>query len=160
MYYIYHIPNVKIGCSTQPKIRVKRQGYDYYELLEIHNNINEASKREIELQKEYGYKIDSTPYKQSYEWVRKGNPSIEPMLEGYRKWVKENPEKVKENARNGGLKQGPIQGKKNAENGHISTLGKKNSEFNNRIRTCPNCGITSRGVGYERWHGDKCKQKK
>jgi hypothetical protein len=39
MYYIYHIKGVKIGCSTQPKIRVKRQGYTEYEILETHNDI-------------------------------------------------------------------------------------------------------------------------
>lgn len=159
MYYIYHIPGVKIGCSTNPKKRVKRQGYTKYEILEEYSDRDIASNREIELQKEYGYKLDNTTYSQSYEWARSGNPSTKPMIEAVKKWIKENPEKHKKNATLGGLKQGPIQGKKNAESGHISALGKKNSEFNNRIRTCPYCGITTRGVGYERWHGDRCKKK-
>ena len=59
----------------------------------------------------------------------------------------------------GGKAMGKIQGKKNVESGLISSLGKQNSEFNNRIRTCPHCSITTRGIGYERWHGDKCKWK-
>lgn len=54
MYYIYHIPNVKIGCTTNPKKRVKAQGYKEWEILETHKCIDTASKREIELQKEYG----------------------------------------------------------------------------------------------------------
>ncbi len=60
----------------------------------------------------------------------------------------------------GGKKQGKIQGKKNVESGLIVNLGKKMAIYNNRTRTCPYCGITTRGVGYERWHGEKCKFKK
>lgn len=30
--------------------------------------------------------------------------------------------------------------------------------ISNIMHTCPNCGITSNGVGYYRWHGDKCKK--
>ena len=159
MYYIYHINGVKIGCSTQPEKRVKKQGYSDYEILETHTDIDIASQREIELQKEYGYKVDNTLYSQSYEWATKGNPPLEPMWEGFAKWIKQNPEKHRKNAILGGLKRGHIQGKKNAESGHISSLGKKMSKLNNRIRTCPHCGITTRGVGYERWHGDRCKKK-
>ena len=73
MYYIYHIPSVKIGCSTQPKQRVKRQGYSNFEILEVHTDIDLATKRERELQKQYGYKIDTATYKQSREWACKGS---------------------------------------------------------------------------------------
>ncbi len=62
MYYIYHIPNKKIGCSDDVEFRVKSQGYDYYEIIEQHSDIVIASKRERELQKEYGYPIDKIPY--------------------------------------------------------------------------------------------------
>lgn len=64
-YYIYHIPGVKIGCSSRPNTRVKNQGYTDFEILEKHTNIEDASKREIELQKKYGYNVDSVSYKQS-----------------------------------------------------------------------------------------------
>jgi hypothetical protein len=63
MYYLYHIKGVKIGCSTQPAKRVKRQGYTKYDILETHTDIDVASIREKELQKQYGYKVDTTPYK-------------------------------------------------------------------------------------------------
>ena len=65
MYYIYHIPKVKIGCSTQPKIRVEKQGYTEFETLESHSDIYIASQREVELQKQYGYKVDKQPYNQT-----------------------------------------------------------------------------------------------
>ena len=55
MYYLYHIPNVKIGCTNNPKRRIKSQGYTDYEILETHDCIDTASKREKELQDEYGY---------------------------------------------------------------------------------------------------------
>ena len=70
MYYIYHIPTFthkdgsvgKIGCSTNPNGRVKQQGYSDYEILEEHTCIDTVSKRELELQKEYGYPIDKGLY--------------------------------------------------------------------------------------------------
>jgi hypothetical protein len=160
MYYIYHIPGIKIGCTTNPKRRILEvQKFTKYEILETHSDINIASEREIQLQKQYGYKIDATPYSQSYKWATSGNPSVEPMLDAAKKWKEANPEKHKEIARLGGLKQGKIQGKKNAESGMFSALGKKMSEYNNRIQTCIHCGKTTRGIGYIRWHGDKCKNK-
>lgn len=65
MYYIYHIPGVKIGCSMYPKRRVKVQGYDTFEIIEQHIDKAEAAKREIELQKQYGYTIDRVRYNQA-----------------------------------------------------------------------------------------------
>lgn len=62
MYYIYHIPGIKIGCSEIPNERVKNQGYNKFDVLETHYDINIASKRERELQKEYGYNMDKIPY--------------------------------------------------------------------------------------------------
>jgi hypothetical protein len=73
MYYIYHIPGVKIGCSVEPDNRVKRQGYTEYEILETHSDEDVASEREKELQKQYGYKVDKTEYKQSRDWARRGS---------------------------------------------------------------------------------------
>lgn len=78
MYYIYHIPGVKIGCSIQPKVRVKAQGYTEYEIIEEHNNKKIASYREVELQKKYGYAIDDCKYDQndySAMGVKGGNRS-------------------------------------------------------------------------------------
>ena len=62
MYYIYHIPGKKIGCTKNPNSRLRQQNANVYEILETHSDIHIASKREIELQKEYGYKVDSSTY--------------------------------------------------------------------------------------------------
>jgi len=65
-YCIYHIPGKKIGVTTNPDDRITRQqGYDEheYEILEMSDNIDYISKREIQLQKKYGYKVDRKLYR-------------------------------------------------------------------------------------------------
>lgn len=62
MYYIYHIPGVKIGCSKHPDKRVKQQKFTVYEILEQYLDKRVAAKRELELQKEYGYRVDKVLY--------------------------------------------------------------------------------------------------
>jgi RNA polymerase subunit RPABC4/transcription elongation factor Spt4 len=163
MYYIYHIPGIKIGCSKNPKRRIKAQGYTEFIILETHTDIQIASEREISLQKEYGLKVDNTLYKQTIS-----SPTIEGIKKGgqngvLKKWIEENPEEFKKNqkiaAKLGGLKQGPIRAKINKENGHMSQLGKQMTIYNNRLQICPYCGKESKGVGYSRWHGENCKSK-
>ena len=64
-YIIYHIPGKKIGVTNDLYNRVElQQGYEVgeYEVLESSDDIDYISKREIELQKEYGYKVDLIPY--------------------------------------------------------------------------------------------------
>ena len=74
MYYIYHIKGIKIGCSTNPKRRVEKQGYSNFEILESYDDITIAAKREKELQNQYGYveKNVHTDYIQQYEFGKKG----------------------------------------------------------------------------------------
>ena len=65
-YYLYHIPGKKIGVTCDLNNRVTmQQGYtpEEYEVLEVSSDIDYISDREIELQKEYGYKVDSKLYK-------------------------------------------------------------------------------------------------
>ena len=64
-YIIYHIPGKKIGVTNDLYNRVEsQQGYEVgeYEILESSDNIDYISKRELELQEEYGYKVDRIPY--------------------------------------------------------------------------------------------------
>ena len=66
-YVIYHIPGKKIGVTNNIKYRVEeQQGYieGEYEILEMSDDIDYVSYKELELQKEYGYKIDEKLYKQ------------------------------------------------------------------------------------------------
>jgi hypothetical protein len=66
-YIIYHIRGVKIGCTSKIKRRMEQQGNPEYEVLEIHTDIEEASKRERELQEQYGYRVDTCDYKTSVD---------------------------------------------------------------------------------------------
>ena len=64
-YVIYHIPGKKIGVTNDLYNRVEcQQGYEVgeYEVLESSDDIDYISKRELELQKEYGYRVDLKPY--------------------------------------------------------------------------------------------------
>jgi len=66
MYYIYHIKGQKIGVTRNLEKRVTQaQGYKphEYEVLDSSDDIEYISKREIELQKSYGYKVDMVLYK-------------------------------------------------------------------------------------------------
>jgi hypothetical protein len=81
MYFIYHVEGIKIGCSTQPEIRVKQQNYSEFKILEEHTDIYVASDREQELQKQYGYRVDECPYWKSYE-AAIGRRTIEGMRKG------------------------------------------------------------------------------
>ena len=85
-YYIYHIPTYihkdgmigKIGVSEDLKTRINEnlrkslQPFDFWKVLEEHTDIMIASQREIELQKEYGYKVDRIPYWQSRKMGKSG----------------------------------------------------------------------------------------
>ena len=64
-YIIYHIPGKKIGVTNDLYNRVEcQQGYEVgeYEILESSDDIDYVSKRELELQKKYGYRVDLVPY--------------------------------------------------------------------------------------------------
>jgi len=72
MYYLYHVPGVKIGVTTDLKDRVERQqGYnpDEYQVILTSEDIDFISNEEIELQKFYGYRVDRQLYKDLYKPV-------------------------------------------------------------------------------------------
>ena len=71
-YYIYHIQGVKIGMTDDLLRRMKEQGYTKWEVLEVHTDPWLGGDRELELQAEYGYRVDSCHYMVSIENRRKG----------------------------------------------------------------------------------------
>jgi len=65
IYYIYHIPGKKIGMTCDLQNRVtEQQGYEphEYEVLAESKDVDFASWMEIQLQKQFGYKVDRKPY--------------------------------------------------------------------------------------------------
>jgi NTP pyrophosphatase (non-canonical NTP hydrolase) len=68
-YAIYHVPGVKIGVTNNIKYRVEeQQGYNEgeYEILEMSDDIDYISKRELYLQERYGYRVDRQLYKELF----------------------------------------------------------------------------------------------
>ena len=66
IYHLYHIPGKKIGVTRDLNKRVTVvQGYKpgEYEVLDSSDDIEYISDMEIELQKSYGYKVDTNKYK-------------------------------------------------------------------------------------------------
>ena len=69
-YWIYIISDYqwkdgsvgKIGVTDNPARRAKEYKLESLTILEEHTNAKEVSKREIELQKEYGFKVDNNEY--------------------------------------------------------------------------------------------------
>jgi len=64
-YYLYHIPGKKIGITKDLKKRVEdQQGYgpDEYYVIYEGEDIDNISRLEIQLQKQFGYRVDETPY--------------------------------------------------------------------------------------------------
>ena len=69
-YYLYHIPGKKIGVTRDLNKRVTQvQGYKSgeYEVLESSTDIDYISKKELELQKSYGYRKDHKLYKNLFK---------------------------------------------------------------------------------------------
>ena len=64
IYFIYHIPGIKIGCTSDLQTRMRVQSFTEWEILEEHTDIYEASDREIQLQKDYGLPVDKMLYYQ------------------------------------------------------------------------------------------------
>lgn len=62
MYYVYHIPNLKVGCTNNVKRRLNQQGHKSYELITETECIMQASITEIKTQKLYKFKTDINPY--------------------------------------------------------------------------------------------------
>jgi hypothetical protein len=154
MFTIYHIPNFihsdgsigKIGCANNAKKRVNQQGYNQYEILEEHIDVYHASDREIELQKQYGYKVDCIPY---YVTINAPNRQSSQI------WAS---------------KLGKIQGNKNVLNGHLEEMRKKGNpslggqisssnpnHVNKKKITCPHCGKEGQYPAMKQWHYDNCK---
>jgi hypothetical protein len=73
MYYIYHIPGIKIGCTNNIKLRMQEQKFTNWEILAEYEDIYKASDKEIQLQKQYGYRVDTIPYHISYNRFVKGS---------------------------------------------------------------------------------------
>ncbi len=137
-YYIYHIAGIKIGCTVNVPHRMREQGFTEWEHLETHTDIYEASNREIELQKEYGYPVDKIPYYLSVQNRPKwdGRPPSKQCVVAGGRAHKGIPKSEEWKAQKPWLKSHEV---------HM-------------IKTeCPHCNKSVDKRNYGRWHGDNCK---
>ncbi len=135
-YKIYHIPGVKIGVSVKPKSRVKAQGYSDYEIIEEHKCISKVSDREIELQKEYGYKVDTI----RYEDFMKNRNTKGGYTEANRKGLSEKYWGTDEHRET------------------ASKVGKVTQIYLRDTRVCDKCGKQVDLGNHAKHHGDNCKE--
>ena len=149
MYYIYHIPGIKIGCTSDLEKRMSDQGFTEWDILETHTDIYEVSDREIQLQKDYGLPVDTEPY---YVTVEKRLLATEA---GHTTEAKaKRSQSLLGNTNGAGLKGIP-------KSEEWKTKMDFGGNFNNKRVTCEYCDHPPMNVGnYTRWHGDNCKHKK
>jgi hypothetical protein len=110
MYYIYHIPGKKVGCTKNPNSRLRQQNAETYEILETHSDINIASQREIELQKQYGYKVDTCTYYDSIKQFKVDTVIKAGKASATKSW-KENRDREMQKSYKGGKINAELNGK-------------------------------------------------
>ena len=145
MYYLYHIKGVKWGCSKNLSKRLKKQGYsltDAYEIIE-EDDLDKAADMEKVLNIRDGY-----PWRddQDYRIITKAGKAA--LLVDYKRYKHTF---TKEESSLGAYIAGkyPTEKARNARRTNMNKL--------NEYKTCPHCNIYARGIGYNRYHGDKCK---
>jgi hypothetical protein len=79
MYYVYHVPGIKVGMTKDLGDRVfEQQGYDPHEveLLYVSRDMEAASKKELEYQQKLQYPIDRQSYKEKKKVKFKGSVNL------------------------------------------------------------------------------------
>ena len=159
MYYIYHIPGIKIGCTKYYPQRCIDQGFNSYELIETHEDVEIASNREIELQIQYGYGRDSMAYTKTLEGVEASKRVLTRetraanLMIGRQMWY--GTEAYYNHQRNAN----PNLGRSNVESGHWDNITKIGRAKAHEHIACEHCGKTTNRLNHGRYHGNKCKYK-
>lgn len=163
MHTIYHIPGVKVGCTIDFKNRKKQYPPDtIFEILEELENITDEEAGDIEWS--YADKFNY-PRRTHYKFNWNSNLTSEQRI----KIGKNNAAHMSSVGLSGagGKIGGKVQGKINAENGHMTMLGKIYGPINGKAqglingkveRTCPHCGKSGKGPAMLKWHFERCKK--
>ena len=146
MYYLYHIKGIKWGCSKNLSKRLKSQGYsltDAYEIIE-EDDLDKAADMEKEFNIRDGYHWrDDQDYRVILNAGKHAYKNKERVWNG-RLFTKQE-------SSLGAYIAGkyPTEKAREARRTNMNKL--------NEYKTCPHCNIYARGLGYNRYHGDKCK---
>jgi len=149
--------DIKIGVDCKYPRRIKIQKISDVQILEVHTCVYEVSKREQELQRQYGVRVDNTPYYVTYfanrteekrrsatEWqigreaINKGIPHLD-----------ETKQKIRE---------AHLGVPKSEE--HKLKLSKSTKGIPKLKVTCPHCNKQGGTGVMNRWHFDNCKHKR
>ena len=170
MYHIYHIKGVKIGCSTDPKRRARQQNATEYEILESHCDIDVASKREKELQEQYGYRVDRKSETYSSHFSKMGKKANgkgnKVMIENKIGIFGVDIQQRKEWALKASRVGASISADKRRGVKLTDEVKQKMSDNSNCHKLkllkykCEHCGKEMNIGNYYKWHGDKCRNKK
>ena len=142
MFYLYHIKGIKWGCTKNLEQRLKKQGYTLSNVSDIVlcENLDEAAKLELELNKKYSYKKQLTDYRYN----------------------------TSEKASKAGMIGGKTQGQVNKKSGHIYNLGKNGDKIkkaiggvnqSQNVHTCPHCNKIGKSNAMFLHHFHNCKLK-
>lgn len=128
MFYVYHIPDVKVGCTSRIKNRMRELKATNWEILLETDSEEEAKRAEIKYQTEFQYKVDNES--QQYNTNKFSNLD----KKGYQK----------------SLERGGIHKFTKEDN-------QKRFQAQYKELTCPHCGKIGMGRVMYRWHFQRCK---
>ena len=129
----------KIGVDCNYPSRIKDQKIMDGQILEVHTCVYEVSDREMELQRQYGVKVDTIPYHVMYFKNKSAEMRAKVSIANTGKErTEENKAKI----------SAAMQGNTNA----CCTKGKPQKQVQ-----CPQCLKTGGIYAMKRWHFDNCK---
>ena len=142
LWYVYEIPGVKVGISTDWKSRIRKQKHDWTKcrvVAECWGTRSDAIAWEEQYQKVLGYEVEHV----------KRYSNQKPAMKSY--WDSLSAEERKARNKNSGKK------------GFQHSNSAKTLETN-RIKAyekveCPHCGKVGARNNMTRWHFDNCKSK-
>jgi hypothetical protein len=174
----------KIGVDCSYPARIKKQKIMDGQILEVHTCVYEVSDREMELQRQYGVKVDTIPYYVTYFKNKKPSQrtKISETLQGFQHTEET---KTQMSASHSGLvlseetkakiseshmgimhteeTKERIRNKKLGTKASPETKAKMSATRNGKKlveATCKHCGKTGQKAGMTRYHFDNCKHKK
>lgn len=180
-YYIYHIEGNKIGCTTDLEKRMRDQGFTEWEILWQEDGDYDhgwiAGDKELELQKQYSYRVDDCHYQVSRENRRRATIAAhkpEAKAKRSNSMLGNNNGKGSIGIPKPGTSQymkGRPKSEEHKEKIRLANTGKTltketKAKISESIKTnpkmqCPHCDKPPMDPrNYSKWHGDNCKQKK
>ena len=148
--------DTKIGVDCEYPSRIKDQKIRDGQVLEVHTCVYEVSDREMELQREYGVRVDDVPYYVTY--FKNKNPEqrakISASLIGKPAHNKGMPMTQKQKTKISAARRGIILTEEHKAKIGASSKGIPKPQ---KQVQCPHCLKAGGTNAMKRWHFDNCK---